>query len=633
MRREKQFLERFFRVIIIITLMFGVQLPAKAQLLDSLSLDELVVTGVRHETDSRHMPSTITSLSRETLDKHYRSSILSTLNEHVPGLFSTSRGVLGYGVSNGAAGMFSLRGVGGNNPNAGVLILVDGVPQYAGLYGHGIADACQTMIAERVEVLHGPASLIYGSNAMGGVVNIVTRKVPYDGFKTNMRLSAASYGTIQAEAATRYRYNKFSSTVGLSYARTDGHRADSKFGQYTGFLKMGYEFSPHWQLDGNVNIIHFDASNPGEVDNPLIDNDQEITRGTSTISLINRYEEHLTGALRIYYNWGHHRVNDGYHVGENPKTTYYLHDDIMAGISLYETASIFPGNHTTVGFDWTHFGGNAWNEPMNGQPNIPIADRTEDELAAYVDVQQQVANTLSLHAGIRIDHHTQSGTQLVPQAGAALMLPHDIQLKISVGKGFRNPTIKEMYMFPPQNADLKPEHLANYELAYKQKLLDGKLRWGVNLFYLKGEDLIMTIPYEGRKRNVNIGKVENSGAELVATYLHNDRWTLNTNYSFLHMEHPVVGAPEHKLYVGGHYRQGCIGVATGIQYIAGLYTIVEKGGEKENFLLWNLTADMRLSKWASFFIKGENLLAQRYEINAGYPMPKVTLTAGMSFDF
>lgn len=608
-------------------------LPLCAQSTDTLTLDELIVTGVRHETDSRHLPMTVTSLSHSTLDEHYRGSILTTLNEQVPGLFSTSRGVLGYGVSNGAAGMFSLRGVGGNNPNAGVLILVDGVPQYAGLYGHGIADACQTMIAERVEVLSGPASLIYGSNAMGGVVNIVTRKVPHDGFKTNMRLSAASYGTIQTEAATRYRYNKFSSTIGVSYARTDGHRTDSKFAQYTGFMKLGYKFGPHWQIEGNVDLIHFDASNPGEVGNPLVDNDQEITRGTATVSLVNRYEGSLSGALRVYYNWGHHRVDDGYHIGEVPKTAYYLHDDIMAGISLYETFSIFQGNHTTFGFDWTHFGGEAWNEPMNGLPIIPIADRRENELAAYVDVRQQVTNALSLHAGLRVDHHTRAGTQLIPQGGVALSIPHDIQLKMSVGKGFRNPTIKEMYMFPPQNADLKPEHLINYEMAYKQMLLDGKLRLGANVFYLKGKDLIMTIPYEGRKRNVNMGKVENCGVELISTYVANDRLSFNANYSFLHMEHPVVGAPEHKLFAGGHYRQGRFGIATGLQYIAGLYTTLDDNDEKEEFLLWNLTADMHLSKLMTLFVKGENLLAQRYEINFGYPMPKATFTAGLTLDF
>lgn len=86
----------------------------------------------------------------------------------MPGLFTTSRGVMGYGVSNGAAGGISLRGLSGGN--ARLMVLIDGHPQYAGIFGHPIADAYQTLLADQVEVLHGPASVLYGSNAMGGVL-------------------------------------------------------------------------------------------------------------------------------------------------------------------------------------------------------------------------------------------------------------------------------------------------------------------------------------------------------------------------------------------------------------------------------------------------------------------------------
>lgn len=90
---------------------------------------------------------------------------------------------MGYGVSNGAAGSISLRGLSGSS--ARLMVMIDGHPQYAGIFGHPIADAYQSFLAERVEVLRGPASVLYGSNAMGGVVNIVTRKMQEDGFNTS----------------------------------------------------------------------------------------------------------------------------------------------------------------------------------------------------------------------------------------------------------------------------------------------------------------------------------------------------------------------------------------------------------------------------------------------------------------
>ena len=179
--------------------------PLSAEVNDSILLDNIVVTGTRYETDVCHLPMTVTTLSHEQLSEHHRSSILPTLNEQVPGLFTTSRSMMGYGVSTGAAGAFTMRGVGGSSPNAGVLVLIDGVPQYAGLYGHAIADAYQTMMAERVEVLRGPASVLYGSNAMGGVVNIVTRQMKQDGSKSEAQFSAGSYGTVQADWVQRLR--------------------------------------------------------------------------------------------------------------------------------------------------------------------------------------------------------------------------------------------------------------------------------------------------------------------------------------------------------------------------------------------------------------------------------------------
>ena len=146
------------------------------------NLNEIVVTGTRSLTDVRHLPMTVTTLGRDLLTKENRMSLLPTLTEQVPGLFITSRSMMGYGVSGGAAGGINMRGISGGAGQ--LLVLIDGHPQYQGVYGHPISDSYQTLMAERVEVLRGPASVLYGSNAMGGVTNIVTRKAQ-DGVNTD----------------------------------------------------------------------------------------------------------------------------------------------------------------------------------------------------------------------------------------------------------------------------------------------------------------------------------------------------------------------------------------------------------------------------------------------------------------
>lgn len=238
----------------------------QAQASDSTTvfqINEVVVTGTRNETDVRHLSQTVSVINRKAIEKAMQPSLLPILTQQVPGLFTTARGIMGYGVSGGAAGGISLRGLSGGAGR--MMVLIDGHPQYMGLMGHPIADAYQTLMAERVEVLHGPASMLYGPNAMGGVVNIVTRKMQEDGISTNLHAGYGSYNTLETELTNRIRKRRFSSVVSGSYNRTDGHRADMGFEQYGGYAKLGYRANDNWNLRADVNVTHFNASQPGSL--------------------------------------------------------------------------------------------------------------------------------------------------------------------------------------------------------------------------------------------------------------------------------------------------------------------------------------------------------------------------------
>lgn len=599
-------------------------------------IDEVVVTGARQETDVRHLSQTVSVVGRAEIEHSLQPSLLPVLTEQVPGLFVTSRGVMGYGVSNGAAGSISLRGLSGGT--ARLMVLIDGHPQYAGIFGHPIADAYQSFLAERVEVLRGPASVLYGSNAMGGVINIVTRKMQEDGVNTHLHAGCGSYNTLETELTNRVGKGRFSSVVSGSYNRTNGHRADMGFEQYSGYAKLGYEMTDHWNVRGDVNVTHFNASYPGPVSAPLFDGDQRITRGMTSFALENRYEK-TSGGLSFFYNWGDHWINDGYtpSAGESPQEARFNSHDYMTGISLYQSTQFFPGNRITLGFDWFRYGGRAWNEYVSGEKigtTSDLVDKQEDELAGYIDLRQDFCSWLTFNAGLRVDHHSRVDTEWVPQAGLAFHLPQAMELKASVSKGFRYPILREMYMFPPQNPNLQPESMWNYELAFSQRLMEGRLYYGVNLFYINAKNLIQTLPnpHGSGMLNQNTGKIENTGVELQAAYRINRAWSVDGNYSYLHMAHPVIAAPEHKLYAGANFSQGRWNVSTGLQYIAGLYNQTDPA-VTEDFVLWNVRASFRATRWLDIWARGENLLAQRYEINAGYPMPRATVMAGVNFNF
>lgn len=600
-----------------------------AQEADSLRtypIDEAVITGTRNRTDVRHLSQTVSVVNRDKIEQTMQPSLLPVLNEQIPGLFTTARGIMGYGVSGGAAGGISLRGLSGGS--ARMMVLIDGHPQYAGIFGHPVADAYQTLLADRVEVLRGPASVLYGSNAMGGVINIVTRQPEGDGFKGRFHTGYGSYNTLETEAGAMLKSGRFSANVSASYNRTDGHRENMGFSQYGGYAKLGYQFTDNWQLLADLDLTHFDASCPGPVSAPLIDADQGITRGMTSLSVKNDYGK-TSGALSFFYNWGRHSIGDG-HTADViivDKYTFESYDDMM-GVSLYQSAVLFEGNRTTVGADWFRYGGKAWNA-YQMQPDKDLVDKHETELAAYFDFRQHIGSVLTLNAGLRADHHSRIGTEWVPQAGAAVHLPHHIEMKASVAKGFRYPILREMYMFPPQNPDLKPESSWNYELAISQKLLGGRLSYGVNLFHIDAKNIILTLPNPSGagKLNQNSGELHNNGAEIQAAWRISRAWSVNANYSYLHMKEPVIAAPEHKAYAGASWTVGRWSVSTGLQYVAGLYTSTSPV-QKEDFLLWNVRSSFKVCKWLDLWARGENLLAQEYEINAGYPMPGATVVAG-----
>ena len=601
------------------------------------TLQNVVVTGTKSATDVRHLPLTVTVVGNERLNEQFRGSVLPTVMEQTPGLFTTSRGVMGYGVSTGAAGSMKIRGIGSG---AELLVLIDGQPQYAGLMGHPIPDAYQTMMAEKVEVLRGPASLLYGSNAMAGVVNIVTRQMNEEGVKTDLQLQGGSYGTWQFDAVNRLKTGKFTSVVGAQYQRTDGHRTNSEFEQMGGYVKLGYDLTTNWQALGDLNVTHFNASNPGPVSAPLLDNDSKITRGLASVSLNNDYGW-TSGSLRAYLDWGHHNIDDGYTADATPRTYLYKHNDYIGGLAWWQSAQLFEGNRTTVGVDWQHFGGSAWNaDKTTGDKTYLTKDKDgnvvekqhADEVAGYIDFRQDIASWLTVDAGLRLDHHSVVGTELVPQGGVSFHVSRDADVKALVSKGFRNPIIREMYMFPPATTDLKPERMMNYELSFSQRIAD-RGHVSANIFYIKGDNLISTTRIDGRPRNVNTGEFKNWGVELEGDLRINSHWSLNGNYSYLRMDTPIEGAPEGKLYIGANYHSGAWSVVAGLQNVSGLYIATGENETKENYTLLNATVSYRLVPAATLFVKGENLLAERYETYAGFPMPKATVMGGVKVSF
>ncbi len=602
---------------------------------DSFGLDEVVVTGSRTPVDIRHAPLSVTTLDRRQIEQSFESSLLPLLNEHVPGVFVTQRGLMGYGISTGAAGGIKVRGIGGS-PTTEMMVLVDGAPHYASLMGHTVADLYQSMMAERVEVVRGPASVLYGSNAMGGVINIITRRAKIEELRklnlgNQLRLQGGSYSSMNGEYNGTQTYGPFSNMVGVSASSSDGHRPNMHFEQYSLIDNMVIQLSAHFKARGEVNLTHFLSNNPGMVTAPMFDNYMNIHRGIASVGLDNQYGK-ASGSLTYYMDWGHHHIDDGHLASEAAQISYYKQRDFTNGLNFFETFRIFSGNATTFGFDYQHVWGSAWTEnKTDGTRNYYADGRKMDEVAGYIDVRQQLQKWITLDAALRYNHHSVAGNELIPQFSVNVVPKEYTVLKATISKGFRNPTLRELYMFRPANDALKAERLWNYELSWMHKV--NAFNYSMNLFYIDADNLIQTEFINGKILNVNSGKLYNWGYEAMAAYNVSNNLEFNANYSYLHTSKEVTAAPRHKLYVGGDWHSGIWRISTSMQWIGHLLTSTSPSGDVQNYVLWNFSSNCQATRYLNIFAKGENLLAQKYETYQGFTMPRATVMAGVDIRF
>lgn len=613
------------------TIITAVAVTASATLTDTVALPSAMVTAPA-KTKVELLPLNVTMINSETIERSAETSLLPVMVNHVPGLFVTERGYMGYGVSGGSAGTVNIRGVGQGNK---VLFLLDGQPQWAGVFGHSLPDTYVANGVERVEVVKGPSSLLYGSNAMGGSVNIITRRQTTDGVSGSARAMFGSFSTQKFGVSTGIKKGKFNATVAGQVDRSNGNREGSEFWLANEFAQVQYEASAHWQTGVNLDMTQTRANNPGTVYDPLISMWTRLQRGTASVYAKNRYDR-FWGGVQAYINWGRNKVDDGYAPDEDPRDYLFNSTDYNMGFTIYQTVNPWQGADISLGVDFVHWGGHNWNtDKVDPEKRSAEFKAHENEIAGYLMLQQGLwRDLLSLNAGVRLQHSSQYGNEWVPQAGFVVRPMKGSSVKFSFGKGFRAPNLRELYLYAPANPDLKPEYMYNYEVELRQYLLDGRLNIGLSLFYIDGKDMIQTQMIDGRPKNMNTGEFRNKGFEVDAAFAIDRRWSVNANYSYLHTDRPLLAAPKNKLNAEVTYAPGAFRFTLESNTIWSLYTGLQPVAKSDYTLLGLRAAYTLHSKVpVTLSMKADNILDCHYEIVYGCPMPGITLTGGVEFKF
>jgi len=600
-------------IVLLIILLAYETVSSQTSIKDSIKLSEVVVTGSKIGISRKIVPLSVSQISKQDIENSGQMNILPALNAYVPGIFVTERNIVGFGVANNGSGSITMRGI-SSSPNTDVLVLIDGHPQYQGIFGHPLADAYVASDVEKVEIIRGPASLLYGSNAMAGVINIITKKQHEDGLKIN---GGASYGTFNTQkyyGTIGFKKNKISVFASANHDQTDGIRANTDFNINNGYTKVGYAISKHLDLIADFSIAKYNANDNGPVTLPIPKPfNIDITRGKTSFSLENKFEN-SEGALKIYHNFGTHDLSDGFHS-----------TDRNSGVMLYQTVKLATGTNITVGTDLKQFGGMA-NSGFRRDSMLTV-----NELAVYAYAQQTLFKKLTLSAGLRLENNSMYGNEFVPLAGLTYNQSDNTTFKASVSKGFRSPTIMEMYLYVP-NPGLKPERMINYEVSWLQSLLNNHLNLELTAFLANGENMIQVVGFPPAMVRMNIGEFSNQGIEFSAKYFVNRNLYFNANYSYLDMDKVVIAAPRQQINIGAHYNYKIWGVHLSAQHIDKLTTDISTGST-QSYTLLNARLTARPLKQLELFVAGNNLLNQQYQINYGYPMPGIYFNGGFNVRF
>lgn len=598
---------------------------------DTVALPEVVV-GSPAKTNPMLIPLDVTEIDSKTIRESTETSLLPVLTAKVPGLFVSERGFAGYGVSGGSAGAVNIRGVGQGNK---VLFMLDGQPQWAGVFGHSLADSYVANGVERVEVVKGPSSLLYGSGAMGGSVNIVTRRQRREGLTGHARAMFGSFSTQKFDLSAGYRKGKFAVTAAGQLDRSNGYREGSAFWLANEFLQLQFTPSRHWDTGATLDMTQTHADNPGTTHDPLENMWTNLFRGTASVYARDTYGI-ANGGVQAYINWGRNKVDDGNSPGTAPRDYIFNSTDYNMGITLYQTLTLWSGNELSAGVDFQHWGGHNWNTRKENASERSSEYRGHvNEIAGYVMMQQAFfRGILHLNAGVRLQHGSTYGNEWVPQAGVTVRPTPASEIKLSFSKGFRSPNLRELYLYPPHNPSLRPEMMLNYELSWRQRFFGGRFTAGAAIFFIDGKDMIQTVPVDGRPRNVNTGRFINKGFELEAAFRIDRKWNIGANYSYLHTDAPILQAPKNKLNAELTFTPGHFSFTIEETSVWSLLTGAP-GGHTESYTLLGLRGAYTIpgNFHVTLFVKGDNLTNKHYEIMYGCPMPGATVMGGVEIGF
>ena len=579
----------------------------------------MVVTATRTESKMVDVPVNTTVISAEKIaDRHYLD--VEDALKDVPGA-----NVLDTGV-----GAYEKKVV--LNGDERVLVLVDGkrVNIDMGTMSRASYDLNQmpdVSLIERIEVVKGHGGALYGSDAVGGVVNIITKKVDHSygkvsmGFGSHQARDAKAMYTIKEGktgvmvAASKYKqgYHEYKD------AKTEANKrwpAASTYENEKVSVKLSQELSETSNLELGYDFSKFEG-----------------VRSYSTKAKSASFSNKKTNDFYAKYNWTVNDKDQGFIQLYRNKYDYYNAGDMYetdTGFEAQQNITLSDNNRLVVGASYRKA------KALNATSYT--AEKSINNKAVFVSDQWEFAPSWTLDAGVRYDKHSTAGSKTTWSAGLNKKFDENSHAYFNWGQVFKAPTLDDLYYYSYYyddrnkytyesygNPNLKPEKGDTWTIGYGTKIAD-KTSVNISYFQSKLEDAIDWDTTNSDNASVsivrNVDKQKKNGMELSVAHELNDNWDLEASYTYIRVKNNEHGSGyvRDANYIPNMYRFG-------VRYHddlwnADLFLRGGSGADKSayvdsKYMTLDMSVAYKATKDLSFYAKGYNLFNKAYAESAG----------------
>lgn len=591
---------------------------------EPVRLEEVVVTATRVEVPVEQLTSSVTVIDRNEIEKKKAATVGELL-----------RNVKGVDVhdSGGPGSQVDVRIRGGNPSHT--LVLIDGVRVNSPTSGDFNFATLTTDNVEKIEIVPGAMSPLYGSFATGGVINIITKKG--SGPPTfNLSAEGGAHRTAREALDFSGSFSRFDYSFGLSRFDTHGiSRANRRHGnreadgheQTTVSTRLGFDLPGRAKLTGTFRYVDaltdLDTSRSGRaVDDPRVQDSQEAI---ASVAISNPFTDFWNQNLQLFLYDKSFQARRAARASDNFKI-----DLLNRGLDWQNNLAL--GEKTTLIAGYTF-------EQQSGKNRDNFGERSVETHAGYLHSQLRFFDPLFFSAGLRLDHHSKFGEEVTFKAGAAwLFRSLGTKLYANYGTGFKAPTINDLFFPNFGNPDLKPETSRGYEIGVEQQLLKNKLQARATFFSTRFDDLIASVNLGGGVFQAqNINKATARGVELGVDFAPVSWLRLDAGYTYTDTEDETTGKalprrPKNKASLGVSFSPlSNLSLGTNVRYVG--RRLNSNTVELNRYTVVSAIASYDVTKHAQLFLRIENLFDKKYEEVRGFGTLPRSVYGGLRFSF